>query len=87
MNFGKADWENFRSFTEYKFRKVLLPLDVFSSDKLFVSVMKKAAKRFIPAGRIPKIRPNFPSSGAMLADERDELRQQGPSILGIYINE
>lgn len=54
VNFSKADWDNFTRFTEEKFRKYYLPLDVFTSEKTFRHVMTKAAKRFIPAGRIPK---------------------------------
>ena len=38
-----------------------------------------AKKVSIPAGRIPEIRPNFPTEAALLAEERDEIRKQDPS--------
>lgn len=75
VNFSKAD----EVYTEQHFSNKFLPLDVFSSEKIFTTVINKAAKHFIPAGRIQKIRPNFPSAAAILADERDELRRQDPS--------
>ncbi|XP_036341123.1 uncharacterized protein LOC118750513 [Rhagoletis pomonella] len=41
-------------------------------------IINAAAARFIPAGRIAKIRPGFPAEAAGLADERDRIRQSNP---------
>lgn len=79
VNFSKADWAAFEEFTEEKFSKQYLPLDTYNAEKVFSSVMKKAARRCIPSGRIPRIRPNFPTSAAILADERDEIRARDPA--------
>lgn len=56
------------------------------------NILNKASKKFIPAGRIPIVRPHFPKEAAVLADQRDALRKQNPSEpkirdLNIKINE
>ena len=41
--------------------------------------MQKAARKFIPNGRIPTVQPGFPTAAAKLADERNKLRAQNPA--------
>ena len=78
VNFAKADWQGFQASTEASFDKLPLPKSAIKGEKLFRRIVTSAAKRFIPSGRIPEIRPNFPRDAAILADERDELRKTSP---------
>ena len=41
--------------------------------------MQKAARKFIPNGRIPTVQPGFPTASAKLADKRNKLRAQNPA--------
>ena len=41
--------------------------------------MQKAARKFIPNGRIPTVQPGFPIAAAKLADERNKLRAENPA--------
>lgn len=79
INFAKADWEGFKQHIEEEFDRKQLPNSAHLGEKIFNKTLRKAARIFIPAGRIPEIRPNFPTSAARLADERDNLRANDPS--------
>lgn len=83
INFNKANWAGFTAHSELFFGNEILPTDVFSGEKKFRKFLIKCKKSFIPAGRIPKIRPNFPSAAALLADKRDEIRQNNPADIRI----
>ena len=76
INFKKADWAGFRDFSEQLFSNATATNNVHNSEKFFRSVLNKAAKRFIPAGRIPEIYNDMPTDTANLLKERDSLRQQ-----------
>lgn len=78
INFTKADGQSFTTYTENKFVNQPPPTSVSKGEKTFKKIIDKARKLFIPAGRIPMIRPGFPSSAALLADERDTLKPQNP---------
>ena len=43
-----------------------------------------AAKRYISAGYIPEVRPNFPTEAAKFVDERDVLRVSNHHIIIKY---
>ena len=77
INFSKADWEGFSSFIEEH-----IPTDttndVTKAEKQFRKTLLQGMKKFIPCGRIPKIRPGYPSEAAKLAAKRDELRRNDP---------
>ncbi|KAI5727897.1 hypothetical protein M8J77_008348 [Diaphorina citri] len=78
INFCKADWAGFTEFTEDCFVKQKTPTDVIPAEKTFRKILNQAKAKYIPAGCIPKIRPNFPTSAALLADERDQIRTANP---------
>lgn len=78
-NFSKADWEGFQHHLEEKFSRVPLRRNVYKGERCFRDIVNKAARIFIPSGRIPLVRPNFPSEAARLANERDALRKSNPS--------
>lgn len=79
INQKKADWLAFKEFTNRKFSGLPIPTEVRSAERKFREIVNAAAARFIPAGRIPILRPNFPAEAAGLADERDEIRSTNPS--------
>ena len=78
VNFAKADWDGFKSFMEDSIQN--LPQgDLLQSERAFRNKMQKAARKFIPNGRIPTVQPGFPTAAAKLADERNKLRAQNPT--------
>ncbi|XP_058982740.1 probable RNA-directed DNA polymerase from transposon BS isoform X1 [Musca domestica] len=79
LNHGKAHWPEFREFTNRRFRELPNPSDVRVAERIFRNIIRAAAARYIPAGRIPEIRPNFPAEAAGLANERDDLRRTNPT--------
>ncbi|XP_049318515.1 probable RNA-directed DNA polymerase from transposon X-element isoform X1 [Bactrocera dorsalis] len=78
INFKKANWVGFTEFTESTFNALPIPTDVCVGERQFRKVIAAATARFIPAGRIAEIRPNFPAEAAVLANERDTLRHADP---------
>ncbi|XP_039962846.1 uncharacterized protein LOC120776355 [Bactrocera tryoni] len=78
FNFNKANWVGFTEFTESTFNALPIPMDVCVGERQFRKVIAAATARFIPAGRIAEIRPNFPAEAAVLANERDTLRHADP---------
>ena len=68
-----------RTFTEQEFAKAKLNNKVFKSSKIFTRILQKAAKRYIPAGRIPEIMNAMPTKAVRKIEERDQLRIQNPS--------
>ncbi|XP_053968871.1 uncharacterized protein LOC128870292 [Anastrepha ludens] len=88
INFNKADWTRFAEFTGDIFAALPTPTDVRAGERAFRKAITAAAARFIPAGRIRDIRPNFPAEAAVLANERDRLRQadpRDPRIKDLYL--
>ena len=79
INFYKADWKGFQKFTENIFSKQRNVRDVHKSEKYFRRTVVKAAKRFIPNGRILKTINSIPTEAAVLIEERDSLRENDPS--------
>ena len=78
VNFKKADWEEFTSITEEKFSGLPIPTNIFKAEKKFRSIIAKAAKLSIPAGRIKDIIPEIPTSAMEKINQRDELRSNQP---------
>lgn len=62
---------DFTQFWDERFAGLHTPTDVVAGENILRYIRKKAKDLFIPAGRINTIRHNFPSSAALLADERD----------------
>lgn len=79
INFMKANWEGFTSLTEKYFEKTVLPTSAIKGELTFRSILKKGRQVHIPAGRIPQVRPFFPTSASKLADKRDTLRTTNPN--------
>ena len=79
INFAKADWTGFKDYTENAFATAPAVTDVHKSEKLFRKIVQKAAKKFIPAGRIMKPINSIPSEAADMINERDNIRNQNPS--------
>ena len=78
VNFAKADWDGFKSFMEDSIQN--LPQgDLLQSERAFRNKMQKAARKFIPNGRISTVQPGFPTAAAKLADETNKLRAQNPA--------
>ncbi|XP_036227385.2 uncharacterized protein, partial [Bactrocera oleae] len=78
VNFNKANWVGFTEFTESTFNALPIPTDVIVGERQFRKVIAAATARFIPAGRIAELRPNFPAEAAVLANEPDTLRHADP---------
>ncbi|XP_053968330.1 uncharacterized protein LOC128869751 [Anastrepha ludens] len=64
INFNKPDWTRFAELTEDIFTALPIPTDVRAGERAFRKVITAAAARFVPAGRIREIRPNFPAEAA-----------------------
>lgn len=79
VNFAKADWIGFQNHLEDLLRNAPPPHNVHTGERILRNKILTAAKRYVPAGCIREIRPNFPREAARLADERDRLRQNNPS--------
>ena len=79
INFKKADWESFRNYIEEKLQQIPLTDNVHKSEKQIRTTIQRAAKRFIPAGRIPLMHNAVDSETAKLIDERNGLRAQNPT--------
>ncbi|XP_059220579.1 uncharacterized protein LOC131995697 [Stomoxys calcitrans] len=79
INYKKADWSGFREYTNRRFSELPPPSDVLVAERKFRDIINAAAARFIPAGRIPQVRPNFPAQAVVLADERDGIRAMDPA--------
>ncbi|XP_036327227.1 uncharacterized protein LOC118739838, partial [Rhagoletis pomonella] len=77
-NFNEADWDGFAEVTESSFAALPTPTNIHTGESQFRRVVTAAAARFIPSGRIAEVRPNFPAEAAVLANERDHLRQVDP---------
>ncbi|XP_039954431.1 uncharacterized protein LOC120770871 [Bactrocera tryoni] len=78
VNFNKANLVGFTEFTESTFNALPISTDVCVDERRFRKVIAAATARFIPAGRMAEIRPNFPAEAAVLANERDTLRHADP---------
>ena len=78
VNFKKADWEEFTSITKEKFSGLPIPNNIFKAEKKFRSIVAKAAKLSIPAGRIKDIIPEIPTSAMEKINQRDKLRSNQP---------
>ena len=79
INFAKADWTGFTKFTETKFSRLPNPTSSIKGEKAFTKIINRAAKKFIPKGRIVDVHHNIPSSTANKIKERDELRVRQPN--------
>ena len=78
MNFKKADWNRFNKYTEKHFSRLRTVTDVHKSEKYFRKIVNKAAKKFIPAGRILKVVKSIPTEAANMMKERDRIRKINP---------
>ena len=79
INFSKADWPKFTSFTESIFSKARPVRDVHKAEKFFRKTLQKASKKYIPAGRIPQTFNALPTEAARLINQRDEIKKANPA--------
>lgn len=79
MNLRKADWPAFAATCDQILAREHRPFCVHKGEANFRRALIAAAKRHIPAGRIPNPRPNFPSEASRLDKEREELRARDPT--------
>ncbi len=79
INFSKADWPKFTSYTENIFAKARQVRNVHQSEKFFRKTLQRASRKFIPAGRIPQTYNALPTAAARLINERDEIRNANPA--------
>lgn len=83
INFNKADWSGYTNYTEDKFSKLKPARDIHKGEKQFVKILNKAAKKYIPAGRIPEVIHEMPTEAVRKMKTRDELRAEDPSNIRI----
>ncbi|MCP3662402.1 MAG: hypothetical protein GY696_07890, partial [Gammaproteobacteria bacterium] len=79
LNFAKTDSTRYKEYIEDKFSTAPTVKNVHKSKKFFPTIVSKAAKQFIPAGRILKPISNVPTVAAEMMTERDEIREANPS--------
>ena len=83
VNFDKADWEGFKNHTEEVFANARHigdeDKDIHNAEKYFRKTIQKAAGKYIPAGRIPKVFNALPREAVSLIEERDEIRKHNPN--------
>ena len=79
INFSKANWPEFKKFTEEIFSKARAVKDVNKAEKFFRNSLLRASDLYIPKGRIPKVYNALPTEAARLIDERDEARRTNPA--------
>jgi exonuclease III len=79
INFKKANWEGFTKSTEEAFDNLPQPSCPEKAEQIFRKKLLKAAKQYIPVGRIPLVRPSFPTEAAQLAEIRDGLKRNDPT--------
>ncbi|XP_073841483.1 uncharacterized protein [Musca autumnalis] len=79
VNYNKANWHGFMNFIDDSLRHLPSPSCARKGERILREVILKAAKRFIPAGRIPLMRPNYPSRASRLAQQRDQKRVDDPA--------
>ena len=79
INYNKADWANFTAYLEKKFSTARPVRDVHKAEKYFRNHLNDAAKKFIPAGRIPQTFNALPTEAARKIDERDAIRKANPA--------
>ena len=79
INFSKADWQGFQNLTEKIFAKARPVTNVHKAEKHFRKTLQRAARKYIPAGRLPKIYNALPTDAAKLIDKRDEIRNTNPA--------
>lgn len=58
VNYNKANWADFGTYIEKAISQLPAFTFVRRGEKAFRTIVLTAAKIFIPAGRIPNIRPN-----------------------------
>ena len=78
-NLAKANWDGWQKEIESALENSDRPTDVYCGESKFRYLLNKSSSHNIPSGRIPIIRPSFPSEAAKLADERDEIRKTNPA--------
>ncbi len=79
INFSKANWPKFQKYVEDKFKKSRKIKSVHKAEVFFRHTLQNAAKKYIPAGRIPKIFNALPTEAAKLMDDRDKIRKNNPA--------
>ena len=76
VNFRKTDWNRFEELCDAQFGQLADPTSAYVGERIFREILVKVGKSCIPAGRIAKLRPNFPLEASRLADERDAIRRE-----------
>ncbi len=78
-NLNKADWDLYKTETESVFQSLNPPSDVLTDEKIFRSVLTKAAAHCIPSGRHTTNLPFMPPEASNLIKQRDALRASNPT--------
>ena len=79
LNLRKADWSGFEELIDDALAHEELPTDINKGIAVFNAAVIRAAKRHIPAGRIPHFQPGLPREAVTLASSRDQLRAVDPT--------
>ena len=84
INFSKANWPSFHKYVEKKFARPRLITSIHKAEVFFRHTLNNAAKKYIPAGRIPKVYNALPTEAARLIEERDTIKRINPADPRIY---
>ena len=78
INFSKADWPGFQQYVEERIKWLPKSDNIHVCEKALRQLLLKSSKKYIPKGRIPKVRPFFPADAIKMGEERDRLRTLDP---------
>ena len=78
INFSKANWTHFTNSTENTLSTARNVTNVLHAEKYFRNTLLRAAKKCIPAGRIPETLNALPTEVARLIEIRDDIKKNNP---------
>ena len=79
VNLKKADWDRYRQEVETTLSKRCLPTDCQRDEKIFRTVLLKAASHHIPTGRHRLHEEPVPAEILEVMTRRDDLRKRDPT--------
>ena len=79
MNLKNANWDRYRQEVEAALSKRSLPTDCQRDEKIFCTVLLKAASHHIPTGRHRLHEESVPAEILDVMNRRDDLRKRDPT--------
>ena len=80
VNLKKANWDRYRQEVEAALSKRSLPTDYQRNEKIFRTVLLKAASHHIPTGRHRLHEVSAPAEILYVMTRRDDLRKRDPTL-------